>query len=55
MPLSSKRYDFIFHLAAYDHVGNSLIHMSEALGQKAMEQRTKEMITLFENMLNGDF
>ena len=30
-PLHSKRFDFIFHLAAYNHVGNSFLHVGEAL------------------------
>ena len=30
-PLYSKRFDFIFHLAAYNHVGNSFLHVGEAL------------------------
>ena len=30
-PLRSKRFDFIFHLAAYNHVGNSFFHVGEAL------------------------
>lgn len=30
-PLRKKRFDFIFHLAAYNHVGNSFQHVGEAL------------------------
>lgn len=30
-PLISKKFDFIFHLAAYNHVGNSFLHVGEAL------------------------
>lgn len=30
-PLSSRKFDFIFHLAAYNHVGNSFLHVNEAL------------------------
>lgn len=30
-PLSSKKFDFVFHLAAYNHVGNSFLHVGEAL------------------------
>lgn len=30
-PLHSKIFDFIFHLAAYNHVGNSFLHVGEAL------------------------
>ncbi len=30
-PLRSMKFDFIFHLAAYNHVGNSFLHMGEAL------------------------
>lgn len=30
-PLCDKKFDFIFHLAAYNHVGNSFLHVGEAL------------------------
>jgi len=30
-PLQHCRFDFIFHLAAYNHVGNSFLHSGEAL------------------------
>lgn len=30
-PLRSIKFDFIFHLAAYNHVGNSFLHVGEAL------------------------
>ncbi len=30
-PLRSQRFDVIFHLAAYNHVGNSFLHVGEAL------------------------
>lgn len=30
-PLHSKKFDYIFHLAAYNHVGNSFLHVGEAL------------------------
>jgi len=30
-PLRNKKFDYIFHLAAYNHVGNSFLHVSEAL------------------------
>lgn len=29
--LHTKRFDFVFHLAAYNHVGNSFLHAGEAL------------------------
>lgn len=31
LPLRGKRFDFVFHLAAYNHVGNSFRHIGEAL------------------------
>ncbi len=30
-PLRGKKFDFVFHLAAYNHVGNSFLHFNEAL------------------------
>ncbi len=30
-PLKNRQYDIIFHLAAYNHVGNSFLHVNEAL------------------------
>lgn len=30
-PLASRRFDYVFHLAAYNHVGNSFLHVGEAL------------------------
>ncbi|MGO9138858.1 MAG: GDP-mannose 4,6-dehydratase [Syntrophales bacterium] len=30
LPLRTERFDFVFHLAAYNHVGNSFLHMGEA-------------------------
>ena len=30
-PLRAEKFDFIFHLAAYNHVGNSFLHVGEAI------------------------
>jgi nucleoside-diphosphate-sugar epimerase len=30
-PLAGRKFDFVFHLAAYNHVGNSFLHAGEAL------------------------
>ncbi|MDP8293120.1 MAG: GDP-mannose 4,6-dehydratase [Candidatus Orphnella occulta] len=30
-PLSKRKFDFVFHLAAYNHVGNSFLHVGEVL------------------------
>ena len=31
MSLKNKKFDYIFHFAAYNHVGDSFTHISEAI------------------------
>ena len=35
-PLSKKHFDIVFHLAAYNHVGDSFIHVNESLMSNAI-------------------
>ena len=36
LQLKSKKYNFIFHLAAYNHVGDSFTHVDETFGSNLM-------------------
>ncbi|MAV56526.1 MAG: hypothetical protein CMI79_03240 [Candidatus Pelagibacter sp.] len=36
LQLKSKKYDFIFHLAAYNHVGDSFIHVGETFSSNLL-------------------